>query len=175
MSVIPWIHHDVIKFLQEKINTNTKILEFGSGNSTIFFSKLTKNIFSIEHNQEWFNKIKPQLDNEVTYILKPIDYISRPPINKTFYNCDTIEQLLGQSIPEEYFDIIIIDGIDRVNCAYGSINKLKKNGILVLDDSYRIENPASDGSYKPIKLLVQGWEEHRFRTNDRNTDYWIKP
>ena len=61
MSVIPWIHHDVIKFLQEKINTNTKILEFGSGNSTIFFSKLTKNIFSIEHNQEWFNKIKPQL------------------------------------------------------------------------------------------------------------------
>jgi len=174
MSILPWIHRDVIKFLQEKINKNTKILEFGSGNSTIYFSKLTNNLISIEHNKDWYNKIKPKLENDVTYILKSIDYISRPPRNKTFYNCDTIEQLLGQPVPDEYFDIIIIDGIDRVNCAYGSIDKLKKNGILVLDDSNRIEYPASDGSYEPIKLLAQGWEEHRFRSNDRNTDYWIK-
>ena len=175
MSASPWIANEVTNFLKKNIKKNTFILEFGSGNSTIFFSKLTKNLFSVEHNKDWYNKIKNKLENDVTYILKSIDYISRPPINKTFYNCDTIEQLLGQSIPDGYFDIIIIDGIDRVNCAYESINKLKKNGILVLDDSNRIENPASDGSYEPIKLLVQGWEEHRFRSKDRNTDYWIKP
>ena len=169
------MHDGVINFLKNKINKNTKILEFGSGDSTIFFSKLTNYLISIEHNIDWYNRIKPKLSAQVRYIINKINYVSAPPADKRFYNCDTIDQILGQDTPDESFDIIIIDGIHRVNCAYGTVNKLKKGGILVLDDANRIENPATDGSYMPIKLLVKGWKEHRFRSSDRNTDYWIKP
>jgi len=177
MSILPWIHRDVTNFLQEKIDKNTKILEFGSGNSTIYFSKLTNNLISIEHNKDWYNKIKPQLNSSVKYILSYVDYVPHLPTDKKFYNCDTIEELLEADIPDEYFDIIIIDGIDRVNCAYGSVNKLKKGGVLILDDSNRIQHSLEigDGSYMPIKLLTKEWEEHKFRSNDRCTDYWIKP
>ena len=171
----PWIHESVTEMLLSKITKDTKLLEFGSGNSTVFFSNLTNNITSIEHDKKWYNNIKPQLNSNVKYILAEVNYISKPPIDKKFYNCDTIEKLLNEDIPDEYYDIIIIDGIHRVNCAYGSINKLKKGGILILDDSNRINNPASDGSYMPIKTLVKEWKEERYRSHERNTDFWIKP
>ena len=35
------------------------------------------------------------------------------------------------------FDIIIVDGRDRVNCCYQSLAALNENGVLVLDDSER--------------------------------------
>ncbi len=37
----------------------------------------------------------------------------------------------------EKFDIIIVDGRDRVNCCKNSIDALTANGVLVLDDSER--------------------------------------
>jgi len=174
MNTKPWLHPDIITFLDENINIDTKILEFGSGNSTVYFSKLTNNLYSVEHDIVWYNKIKKQLNNNVEYILSKVNYVSQPSKDKMFYNCNTIEELLKINIPDEYFDIIIIDGIHRVNCANASLNKLKKGGILILDDSNRIENPASDGSYKPIKLLMDGCKEYKFRSSTRNTDYWIK-
>ena len=125
-NVKPWIHPDVVTMLEENINVNTKILEFGSGNSTVFFSKLTDNLYSVEHNDKWYNKIKSKLNNKVKYILSKVDYISQPSKDETFYNCNTIKELFKTNIPDEYFDIIIVDGIHRVNCAYASLNKLKK-------------------------------------------------
>ena len=69
----------------------------------------------------------------------------------------------------------MIDGIHRVNCAFGSYKKLKKGGILILDDTNRIDKPTSDGSYKPIQDLLKDWKCIKNRSKDRNTDYWIKP
>jgi len=75
-NVKHWIHPAVVTMLEENINVNTKILEFGSGNSTVFFSKLTDNLYSVEHNDKWYNKIKPQLNNKVKYIIKSRLYIT---------------------------------------------------------------------------------------------------
>jgi hypothetical protein len=177
MSIIPWMHEGVVNMLKNVLSSDTKILEFGSGNSTLFYSKYTNNIYSVEHDKTWYNKISKKLDNKIVYKLIEIDYVSKPSTDLKFYNSNSVEEIFEMNIPDEYFDIIIIDGIHRVNCAYGSIKKLKKGGILILDDTNRIENPVSDGSYMPIKNLVKDWEEHIFRTpgGGRNTDYWIKP
>lgn len=175
MSIFkPWIHDNVVKFLENNINKDTKILEFGSGYSTIFFQNYTDNLISIEHNKKWYDKIKQSLNNKVTYILKEIDYISKPCLDKKFYDSNNINELLNFIVPENYFDIIFVDGIHRVNCVEGTYKYLKKGGILILDDSNRIDNPCSDGSYKPVENLLQTWKQIKHRSNDRNTDYWIK-
>jgi len=171
----PWIHKNVINLLEKIIKKDTIFLEFGSGYSTIFFQNLTDNLISIEHNKEWFDKIKLYINDKTNYILKDINYISKPSRDKKFYNCNTIEELLDKNIENEYFDIILIDGIHRVNCVYGSYKKLKKGGILILDDSNRIDRPNTDGSYKPIQNLLKNWKHIKNRSKDRNTDYWIKP
>ena len=57
-NVTPWIHPNVVTMLEKKIDVNTKILEFGSGNSNVFFSKYTDNLYSVEHSDKWYNKIE---------------------------------------------------------------------------------------------------------------------
>ena len=178
----PWIHDTVIELLEKNIKKNTKLLEFGSGYSTVWFQNYTDNLISIEHNKLWYDKINPLINNKTRYILKEINYISKPTIDKTFYKTNNISELLNFDVPENYFDIILVDGIHRVNCVEGSYKHLKKGGILILDDSNRIDEPASDGSYKPIEDLLKDWKHIKCRTNyqvpgyrGRNTDYWIKP
>lgn len=38
---------------------------------------------------------------------------------------------------DQLFDVIIIDGRDRVNCIKQAINKLSDQGVMILDDSAR--------------------------------------
>ena len=40
---------------------------------------------------------------------------------------------------EQKFDIIIVDGRDRVNCCKQSLEALSENGVVILDDSERHE------------------------------------
>ena len=46
------------EFFLNKLNKNHRVLEWGSGESTFQISKLVKEIVSIEHQKNWFNKIK---------------------------------------------------------------------------------------------------------------------
>ena len=39
----------------------------------------------------------------------------------------------------EEFDIVIVDGRDRVNCIKNSISSLSDSGVMILDDSERSE------------------------------------
>lgn len=57
---------EAIKFLENllKRKADAKVLEFGSGGSTIWLSKLTKNLTSIEHDGRWFNQVKNQIHKD---------------------------------------------------------------------------------------------------------------
>ena len=68
-NIKTWIHNDVINFLLNNIKKDTKILEFGSGYSTLFYQKYSDNLISIEHNNDWYNKILPLINNKTKYIL----------------------------------------------------------------------------------------------------------
>lgn len=55
---------------EQYIKGKNKMLEWGCGGSTLYFPKLVKNYVSIEHNQEWYEKLKPQLlDNVELYFV----------------------------------------------------------------------------------------------------------
>ena len=42
-----------------------------------------------------------------------------------------------EDYPDNYFDMVLIDGRARPSCIKHSINKVKENGFLILDDSDR--------------------------------------
>jgi precorrin-6B methylase 2 len=121
---IPWWSYSFNDFFIPKLNKNLEIFEYGSGNSTIFLSKRVKSIISIEHNKEYYEYVKQQIDNNVN-----LKYI---PLDK--YNGEYSKIVLKE---QKFFDVIIIDGRDRINCLKNSIQKLKDNGVLILDDSQR--------------------------------------
>jgi hypothetical protein len=124
-------------FFMSHITNDSKILEYGSGISTNEIAKKCKTILSIEHQEEWYNKLKNQLLPNCEIILKKPDL----PYTEGFY-CGTYDEFksyIEAPLNKGPFDIILIDGRARVSCA--SIAKLisHENTIIFIHDFHREE------------------------------------
>jgi hypothetical protein len=120
---IPWLTYPLVDFLIPRLTNELSLLEYGAGNSTLFFSKYLKKITSIEHNYEWIQILK----------------------NKIPSNCEIItsadernEYISHKEIKGDY-DIILIDGLFRNDCAINAPKYLNSSGIIIFDDSNRID------------------------------------
>jgi SAM-dependent methyltransferase len=120
---IPWVTYSFIDFIKTRLGKEHTVFEFGSGNSTFFYAKYAGVVVSVEHDKEWFDKIsgsKPENSEMIfTELVRGADYCQMP-----------IKLA-------EKFDIIIVDGRDRVNCCKQAVDALTENGVVVLDDSER--------------------------------------
>ncbi|MEJ2883714.1 FkbM family methyltransferase [Pedobacter sp. GR22-6] len=120
---IAWVTYSFIDFIKDRISKKHDIFEFGSGNSTIFYAEKAAEVYSVEHDKEWFEKSsKINLPNikMIHCELQPDGDYARTAANS------------GKK-----FHIIIVDGRDRVNCCKQSLSALTEDGIVVLDDSER--------------------------------------
>lgn len=120
---IPWVTYSFIDFIKDRLNKNLSVFEYGSGNSTLFYAKHVKRVVSVEHDEAWYQKIVNQKAPNAEMIFTKLE---------TNGEYSQKAKLLG-----EKFEVIIVDGRDRVNCCKHSISALTENGVLVLDDSER--------------------------------------
>lgn len=117
---IPWYTYPAIEFLNQFDFSDKKVFEFGSGNSSLYWSEKCLSLISIEHDQAWFNKIKNNIRSNQRLFLRK--------------NKDEYVQSINEF--ESEFDIIIIDGVYRQNCAKEVKKKLnRESGIVILDNS----------------------------------------
>jgi len=164
---VPWLTEGAIEFLDDyfKKKPNAKVLEFGSGASTIWFAKKTKNFVSIEHDAKWYRTINSKLKAmgawQVKYRYIPLPY---------YEVCDNFEN--------EHFDLIVVDGRDRVKCIEKAIRILKEGGILMLDNS---ERKRYNRAYELMRKWPLYEEEQKkpdscgFWYRGWKTSWWIKP
>lgn len=120
---IPWVTYSFIDFIKERIKKQHTVFEFGSGNSTFFYAKYAGIVVSVEHDKEWYDKI-----------------VKEKPENSEMIFCELVRGGDYCKMPvklEETFDIIIVDGRDRVNCCKQAVDALSPTGVIVLDDSER--------------------------------------
>lgn len=102
--MIPWMHNKEIEFVLNKIEngSNCKMLEYGSGGSTLLFSKYVKTYYSIEHNLDWYYEVRKKLiDDNVTNVIQYLHDCpkGRREIYNSFY--DKWEELIKQVSNEE--------------------------------------------------------------------------
>jgi predicted O-methyltransferase YrrM len=165
---IPWLTENAISFLGNffKKNPHAKVLEFGCGGSSIWMSKFTKNLTSVEHDEAWFTKIKTYIEGcDACY---SIDFKMLPrPYNE-----------VCEKFPDEYFDLVLVDGRDRVKCVESCVRVLKRGGVLILDNAERTR-------YEKVYSILDGWEftssvqekpdSLGFYYPNWQTNWWIKP
>jgi len=165
---VPWLTEGSISFLENFIDQNpgAKILEFGSGASTLWFSKRNVDLHSVEHHHGWYSKIKRILEKDPA--CQPVKYYFRA---RPYYT-------LCEEFPDEYFDLIIVDGRNRKGCIFHSLPKLKKGGVLMLDNAERQR-------YQSVLVHLDDWQ--RFDAYQEKPDqcgftypgwltsWWVKP
>lgn len=126
-KVNPWWCESAVNFVKSKLDKigdrELKVFEWGSGNSTYFFSRYAKKIVSIEHDFDWYQKLKDKFDENVELKLIDLEY------NGEYCRAINSEQ--------ELFDIVSIDGRDRVRCVKNCIQHLSSDGIIIWDNSDR--------------------------------------
>lgn len=180
----PWTSQASIKAFEKILNKNMLGFEYGSGFSTLFFSKYLKHLTSVEHNEAWFNivkgKLKDQGINNVDYHFIPSSKEERN-VDYTFYkdyqlttNDFSIRKeyhdyfSFVSTFANEHFDFIIVDGRARVECCLNAIPKLKSGGLFVLDNSDR-------DRYKPVFKVLESWKSITTTTGLFDTTIWFKP
>lgn len=150
---IPWIPYDVIEFLKKHIHKGACVFEYGTGGSTLFWLSLGASCIAIEHDPEWYKVMVERLNSSdnIDYRLIPPEkchdqsqhlnyadpdvYVSSDPQFKGYNFINYVSQI--DSFPDEYFDIVLIDGRARPSCIKHSIKKVKVDGMLIVDDSDR--------------------------------------
>ena len=55
---VPWITHPAMRYLESLLTKETKILEFGSGFSTLYFSDNVARIVSFESSIDWYDNLQ---------------------------------------------------------------------------------------------------------------------
>jgi hypothetical protein len=116
---VPWFTYPAIEYLNQLDLSDMRVLEFGSGFSTLYWARRTKSVLSIEDNKAWYEKIKPQLPANVRYVHAPT-------------HDDIVRTAAGL---DDRFDLIVNDGLYRYDCAVASRPKLVDGGIVILDNS----------------------------------------
>ena len=120
---IPWFTYSSIAFLERAVDGGMSVFEYGSGHSTIWWGKRVARVVSCEHDAEWFGQMKSKLPSDVEYLHR--DLVADGDYSKV---------VCGYS---QEFDIVVIDGRDRINCAKNSLGALKHDGVVVWDNSDR--------------------------------------
>jgi precorrin-6B methylase 2 len=122
---IPWVTYSFIHFVGQRLKPDFTVFEFGSGNSTLYYGARVSKVTAIEHETGWHSQISKQVPANVQVELVALD---------------TNGNYAGfASSRDEKYDLIIVDGRDRVNCVKRSVQALSARGVLVLDDSEREE------------------------------------
>ena len=146
---------------EEYIKDKNKVLEWGSGTSTLYFSKIVNQFVSIEHNMEWYNRISSQItDNVEYYYVVPHGFKNDEELDKNVPDllCRANDPVLVDGITHwntrdgfdwhcgidyirkplelEYrdYDVVIVDGRCRTMCAYIAKYLIKDGGYLIFDD-----------------------------------------
>ena len=116
---IPWYTYPATEYLIQIDFKDKSVFEYGSGNSSIFWAGRAKDVVSVEDNREWFEIVHKHKSGNQQIILEEdrnnyISYILK----------------MGRQ-----FDVVIVDGKYRHECAKNAVKCLKDEGMIILDNS----------------------------------------
>lgn len=122
---IPWYSYPSLRFLEERVNGQWSVFEFGCGNSTRWWGERVSRVVSCEHDAGWYGRVQQDLPhNSEAHLKGGLEYAS---FIREYANA---------------FDEIVIDGVDRVECALNCLDALKEDGVIIWDNSDRKEYQA---------------------------------
>jgi hypothetical protein len=119
---IPWCTYPFIRFVEPRLRRSFRVFEYGCGNSTVWYAGRVRQVVAVEHNEEWLNRIGPRLPENAEIILRSLG--------------DGYVQAAGESAS---YDIVAIDGLERAECARPALGALAPSGVIVWDNSDRID------------------------------------
>jgi len=150
---------------------NLRVLEWGSGNSTIYYSKFLSSVkrnfqwLAIESNRTWYERAirqirKNQLAERVQVRLyefpDPRQAWQENRIHEALSSKEVQKYIYSPKDDDLQFDVIIVDGRLRRRCLLASLDILAPQGIVFLHDAHRTQYQSALESYPHVRFLLTG-------------------
>ena len=131
-----------VKFQKNQHEQKYKVLEWGSGASTIWLLRRGFEVTSIEHDEVWGRQVLVKARNlglNFKLIMCAPERSSHPkrPSNKRGFEHLDFENYVNAVPAKTMFDLIVIDGRSRESCLKVAWSHLKRDGIILFDNSNR--------------------------------------
>ena len=143
---LPWLPFDVIDKLERYLADGGDVFEYGGGGSTLWFAAHATRVVTVEHHEGWFAELQAHTaDLPNVTLLHGSD-------------ADGFRDYVAAigAFPDESFDVVVVDGRERVRCVLEAMPKVRRGGWLILDDSDRER-------YAPAFEALRGWPRHTVR------------
>lgn len=187
---IPWMAMTATQKMERWLKPNMKVLEFGSGASTLFFAARAGQVESVEHDSAWAEQVGRTLHQRLLQHCRihsvppvPSDSAGTPSDPDSYMSSDS--RCLGLSFesyvrvldqfPDDTFDLILVDGRARPSCCKHAKAKVRPGGFVILDNNF--DRPEYDN----VAQLFKGWQredvsgpvpcEHSFSV----ATFWRRP
>lgn len=167
------LNQSVLDFMDDKIDSTSIVLEFGSGWSSLWFAERCGELFTVETHPAWVRMVEKELQqsgNDNWNMIKCC-------INMNRYQ-SKVEN--GYSYDYETADLVLIDSREDLRRAATEVAwaLLKPGGWLLFDDAQRRQHRMTIGnliekSGAPTRLVWQSGDIES--AMDRLTLAWRKP
>ena len=152
----PWWPYGAADAVAKRLPAGASVFEFGGGGSTLWLHDKGAKVTTVEHHRGWHDDLRRLLPDEVTLILREPTTegsISSEGEPGGFFD-DYVATV--SALPDESLDLVIVDGRARVACGLAAMGKVKRGGMLLLDDSDRPR-------YAPLRERLEAWAREDFR------------
>ncbi len=118
----PWLSYRGVREIDRLIRPEWRVLEFGSGMSSLFFAARCADLVSIESDSDWYARMRPRLESvegcRVDYRLRSeADYAAL------------------DDVPDDTFDFALVDGLQYDRTAATAVRKVRPGGYIYMDNS----------------------------------------
>jgi hypothetical protein len=114
----PWFSYPAIEFLKRRNLSRMDVFEFGSGFGTAWFSANANSVTTVEHQSNWRDKVEAMCagNTDISLATNKADYLA------------AIEK-------KDAYHIIVVDAEHRLECAKVSVNRLRRGGMIIVDNT----------------------------------------
>ena len=187
-GITPWYTFPAISFLKDIINKDTKVFEYGTGYSTIFFNQNAGETITVEHDSNWVNNVKEQVPDATIHIVDQNAKIhdDAAPVVEDFIK--TFTQIVSDdrdhdvrhglinnefagyastiyNYPKGYFDVIVLDGMARALSGVLAAEVAREDTLIILDNSDRwqyntLQKYLIDKGFMRVDFWGPGWNNY---------------
>ena len=134
-EIMPMYTYPCYEWLNSIDWNDSKVFEYGTGYSTIWWQNKNVDYHAVEDNKQWHDMIEDKTN---------IEY--KPGHHKY------IESIYKYDFK---FDVIVIDGVVRFDCIKPALEKIKDDGIIIFDNTDWHKDSKEERFIQIGNLIVQ--------------------
>lgn len=136
---LPWYTYPAIEFLRSLDLSKARVFEYGCGYSSVFWAKQAASVVAVENDMGWAEAVKKfGVPNLEVHAIQDLDEYIQTPLK------------VGGT-----FDVVIVDGRRRRDCAAVALQVVAENGMIIFDNADWYRDSCAD-------LRKAGWFEVDF-------------